>query len=109
MVRDFSCGEQPSGKAQMTSAMRTALLRASAVALLVCAAGSPSVLLAKTKPAVHHASAKSAKGRHIVKAVNPGFAAREAFYSGDFAKAYDLAPAAGENWIAGLACYRMQN
>jgi soluble lytic murein transglycosylase-like protein len=35
--------------------------------------------------------------------------AREAFYSGDVQKALDLAPAAGERWIAGLAAYRLKN
>ncbi|RYF87988.1 MAG: lytic transglycosylase domain-containing protein, partial [Caulobacteraceae bacterium] len=35
------------------------------------------------------------------------FLARDAFYSGDYAKAYELAPAANERWIAGLASYRM--
>jgi soluble lytic murein transglycosylase-like protein len=93
----------------MTSAMRTALYRASAIALLVCVAGSPTMLLAKSKSAVHHVSTKSARHSHVVKVANPGFVARDAFYSGDFAKAYELAPAAGENWIAGLASYRMQN
>jgi soluble lytic murein transglycosylase-like protein len=36
-------------------------------------------------------------------------AAREAFYSGDAKRALDLAPAAGERWIAGLAAYRLKN
>lgn len=35
--------------------------------------------------------------------------AREAFYSGDVKRALDLAPAAGERWIAGLAAYRLKN
>ena len=35
--------------------------------------------------------------------------AREAFYSGDVQRALDLAPAAGERWIAGLAAYRLKN
>ena len=35
--------------------------------------------------------------------------AREAFYSGEVQKALDLAPAAGERWIAGLAAYRLEN
>ena len=35
--------------------------------------------------------------------------AREAFYSGDVQTAMDLAPAAGERWIAGLAAYRLKN
>lgn len=36
-----------------------------------------------------------------------GRAAREAFYSNDPRKALELAPAAGERWIAGLAAYRL--
>ncbi|KRB40028.1 MAG: lytic transglycosylase domain-containing protein [Pseudomonadota bacterium] len=35
--------------------------------------------------------------------------AREAFYSGDIKRALDLAPAAGDRWIAGLAAYRLKN
>ena len=35
--------------------------------------------------------------------------AREAFYSGDVKRALDLAPAAGERWIAGLAAFRLKN
>jgi soluble lytic murein transglycosylase-like protein len=37
-----------------------------------------------------------------------GRAAREAYYSGDAARALTLAPAAGERWIAGLAAWRLQ-
>jgi soluble lytic murein transglycosylase-like protein len=96
----------------MTSAMRTAFYRASAVALLLVSAGSPTVLLAKSKPSIHHVSTtKSSRGKHVHVAKGPSasFVARDAFYSGDFAKAYQLAPAAGEQWIAGLASYRMQS
>ena len=35
-------------------------------------------------------------------------AAREAYYSGDIDKAFKLAPKAGEEWIAGLAAFRLQ-
>jgi soluble lytic murein transglycosylase-like protein len=38
-----------------------------------------------------------------------GQAARSAFYSGDVKKALALAPGAGDNWIAGLAAYRLKN
>ena len=100
----------------MNSAMRTALFRASAVALLVIAAGSPTVLFAKsagakTHAAIVHAHGKKAGGKHVhvAKAQLAGFQARDAFYSGDYAKAYELAPAAGERWIAGLASYRMHS
>lgn len=36
-----------------------------------------------------------------------GRAAREAYYSGDAARALALAPAAGEPWVAGLAAWRL--
>jgi hypothetical protein len=36
-----------------------------------------------------------------------GRAAREAYYSGDAARALALAPAAGEAWVAGLAAWRL--
>jgi soluble lytic murein transglycosylase-like protein len=35
-------------------------------------------------------------------------AARDAYYRGDVEKAFELAPLAGERWIAGLAAYRLQ-
>ncbi|RAK61372.1 lytic transglycosylase domain-containing protein [Phenylobacterium hankyongense] len=34
--------------------------------------------------------------------------AREAFYAGDAKRALELAPAAGDRWIAGLAAYRLK-
>ena len=37
-----------------------------------------------------------------------GRAAREAYYSGDAARAMTLAPAVGERWIAGLSSWRLQ-
>lgn len=39
----------------------------------------------------------------------PSPAAREAFYSGDAAKAWRLAANSGERWVAGLAAFRLQN
>jgi soluble lytic murein transglycosylase-like protein len=36
-----------------------------------------------------------------------GFRARDAYYSGEVEKAYILAPAAGEPWVAGLAAWRL--
>jgi len=35
--------------------------------------------------------------------------ARDAFYSGDPKRAFDLATASGERWIAGMAAYRLRN
>ena len=35
------------------------------------------------------------------------FAARDAYYSGNIERAYALAPAAGERWVAGLAAWRL--
>jgi soluble lytic murein transglycosylase-like protein len=37
-----------------------------------------------------------------------GQAAREAFYGGDISKAYGLAVASGERWIAGLSAFRLK-
>jgi soluble lytic murein transglycosylase-like protein len=103
----------------MTFAMR-AVLKASLAAVMVLSVGGvPTVSLAKSK-AKTHASAKSSHGkaskgqraRHVVYVAprpSASFVARDAFYSGDFAKAYELAPAAGERWVAGLASYRMHS
>lgn len=100
----------------MNAATRTALFRASAIAMLVVAAASPTALLAKSKAGSSHVSStsahgKKASGKHVrvAKAPSASFVARDAFYSGDYAKAYELAPAAGERWIAGLASYRMHS
>lgn len=38
-----------------------------------------------------------------------GRSAREAFYSGDLQRSYDLAVESGERWIAGMAAYRLGN
>jgi soluble lytic murein transglycosylase-like protein len=38
-----------------------------------------------------------------------GRRAREAFYAGNARRALELAPAAGERWIAGLAAYRLKD
>lgn len=40
-------------------------------------------------------------------AADKGRAAREAYYSGDVRRAYALAVAGGERWIAGLSAYRL--
>ncbi|MET0273689.1 MAG: lytic transglycosylase domain-containing protein [Phenylobacterium sp.] len=40
-------------------------------------------------------------------ALDRGWLARDAFYSGDTKRALELAPAAGERWIAGLAAWRL--
>jgi soluble lytic murein transglycosylase-like protein len=45
--------------------------------------------------------------RAPLPATDKGRAAREAFYSGDARRALELAPAAGERWVAGLAAYRL--
>jgi soluble lytic murein transglycosylase-like protein len=41
-------------------------------------------------------------------AADRSFRARDAFYSGDVPRALTLASACGEDWIVGLACYRLQ-
>ncbi|MCR5879974.1 lytic transglycosylase domain-containing protein [Phenylobacterium sp. J367] len=38
-----------------------------------------------------------------------GFMARYAFYTGDVKRAAELAPAAGERWVAGLAAWRLKS
>jgi soluble lytic murein transglycosylase-like protein len=45
--------------------------------------------------------------RAQLPATDKGRAAREAFYSGDARRALELAPAAGERWVAGLAAFRL--
>src|SRR4051812_870922 len=45
--------------------------------------------------------------RAQLPATDKGRAAREAFYSGAPRRALELAPAAGERWVAGLAAFRM--
>jgi soluble lytic murein transglycosylase-like protein len=71
-------------------------------------------LAAKRKPADAEAPPEpelSLADLHKVDlpSVDVGRMAREAFYSGDARKALELAPAAGERWIAGLAAYRLAN
>lgn len=99
----------------MTFAMR-AMLKASLAAVLVLSVGAAPVDAFAKGKAKTHASAKSSKkskkARKVVYVApkpSPSFLARDAFYSGDYAKAYELAPAAGERWVAGLASYRMKS
>jgi soluble lytic murein transglycosylase-like protein len=71
-------------------------------------------LAAKRKPAEAEAPPEpelSIADLHKVDlpTVDAGRMAREAFYSGDAVRALELAPAAGERWIAGLAAYRLAN
>ena len=58
------------------------------------------------KKSVSH---KSSRKRRPVRRPDPGFAARDAYYSGDVAKAYPLAVAAGEKWVAALSAYRLED
>ncbi|MFN3514154.1 MAG: transglycosylase SLT domain-containing protein [Phenylobacterium sp.] len=51
----------------------------------------------------------AAKGVVPKASADKGRAAREAYYSGDVARALPLAQASGERWIAGLAAYRLKN
>lgn len=50
-------------------------------------------------------TAKNAVGRGA--GPDRALAARDAYYSGDIERALELAPKAGEPWIAGLAAYRL--
>lgn len=99
----------------MKSAMKAAL-----AAVLVLSVGLPfstTFAEAKTRPAASKAKAKSAsrtrsKRPRAVRAApkpDPGFLARDAYYSGEVEKAYQLSIAAGERWVAGLAAWRLNN
>jgi soluble lytic murein transglycosylase-like protein len=61
----------------------------------------PAKVAAPRAPALFVASDKGAPPADKARG------AREAYYSGDVAKALQLAKASGERWIAGLASYRM--
>ncbi len=56
---------------------------------------------------LHTVSARHKTTAH--KKVDAGFAARDAFYSGDVEKAYPLALASGERWVAALSAYRLED
>ena len=74
--------------------------------------------LAKSARTVHKAAAhkttsqkvstKTSK-RKTVRRPDPGFVARDAYYSGDFQKAYPLAVQSGEKWVAALSAYRLSD
>ena len=68
--------------------------------------GSRGPLLALVVLATVISGAAEAKGRRAPQATPA--AARDAYYSGDVEKAFQLAPKAGERWIAGLSAYRLQ-
>jgi soluble lytic murein transglycosylase-like protein len=59
----------------------------------------PAPVLAD-QPTAPHAAAPASSDRAA--------RARDAFYSGDLARALTLAPKAGDRWIAGLAAYRLK-
>lgn len=82
----------------MTSAIRAV---AAVIMVLACGATSPA-LAAKAKR-------KSAPVAVVTPKPDPGFLARDAFYSGEVERAYPMAVEAGERWVAGLAAYRLQN
>lgn len=93
----------------MKSAMRAVL-----AAVLVLAVGMPistSFAEAKSRPGASRVKAKKPTRRARAVRVAPkpdaGFLARDAYYSGDIQKAYELAPAAGERWVAALASWRL--
>jgi len=84
----------------LTSALRVAM---ALVVMLAVAAPAPAEArkLKRKKPVA---------ARMVVKPKpDPGFLARDAYYSGEVEKAYPMAVAAGERWVAGLAAYRLQN
>lgn len=97
-------------------------MRAVLAALVVLSVGAPAapVLAAKAKPAASSKAKTKAKSKsktrsrkvvrvRVVAPPDPGFIARDAYYSGDVEKAYPLAIEAGERWVAALAAYRLNN
>ena len=65
------------------------------------------------KTSLSHKASSTHKGssRHktVTHKIDSGFAARDAFYSGDVEKAYPLALASGERWVAALSAYRLED
>jgi soluble lytic murein transglycosylase len=98
----------------MTSTMRAVL-----AAVLVLSVGLPvttSFAEAKARPAASRSKAKTSRNRskrpravRVAPKPDPGFLARDAYYSGEIEKAYELSQAAGERWIAALAAWRLNN
>jgi soluble lytic murein transglycosylase-like protein len=83
----------------MTSAIRAVV---AVIMVLTCGATSPALAKAKARH-------KPAAVAVVTPKPDPGFLARDAFYSGDIERAYPMAVEAGERWVAGLAAYRLQN
>jgi soluble lytic murein transglycosylase-like protein len=83
----------------MTSAIRAVV---AVIMVLTCGAASPALAKAKAKR-------KPAPVVQVTPKPDPGFLARDAFYSGEIERAYPMAVEAGERWVAGLAAYRLQN
>jgi soluble lytic murein transglycosylase-like protein len=84
----------------MTSAIRAVV---AVFMVLACGAASPA-LAAKAK-----VKRKPDPVVVVTPKPDPGFLARDAFYSGEIERAYPMAVEAGERWVAGLAAYRLQN
>jgi len=70
----------------------------------------PAGALPPPQPLLSDADWNAPAAREQARPVSEkGRQAREAFYGGDVQRALDLAPAAGEPWIAGMAAYRLKN
>lgn len=83
----------------------TQRMQIAAFAMICLAAATPSQAAAsKTKNPIEDVAEKVIE---VVTSPARSHAARDAYYSGDLQKAAQLAPAAGENWVAGLAFYRL--
>jgi soluble lytic murein transglycosylase len=52
--------------------------------------------------------ARTATAKPASRPVDPGLAAREAFYAGEVATAHRLANESGERWIAGLSAFQLK-
>lgn len=73
---------------------------------MICAAATHSQALAASKGPLETVAEAAESVVNVITSPAKARAAREAYYSGELSKAAELAPAAGENWIAGLALYR---
>ncbi|HYD43897.1 MAG TPA: lytic transglycosylase domain-containing protein [Phenylobacterium sp.] len=73
---------------------------------MICAAATQSEAQAASKGPLESVAQAAESVVNVITNPAKARAARDAYYSGELSKAAELAPAAGENWIAGLALYR---
>ncbi|MCC7268533.1 MAG: lytic transglycosylase domain-containing protein [Caulobacteraceae bacterium] len=73
---------------------------------MICAAAPLSQAQAAGKGPLESVAEAAESVVNVITNPAKARAAREAYYSGELSRAAELATAAGENWIAGLALYR---